>query len=379
MNDDTRCLMSLCRAGLMKRTPPPPPEHADAKHVIALAKKHKVSALTAQALLESGLFPKEAERAARAALDTARYVEAVQCFETAELTRRFSAAGIDYCLLKGWHWRMLYPAPYDRDMGDVDILVRLSDWTGARNAADACGFDRSENQEIDLHTVLYKGDVKVELHRSLLSSHGRYEGRDKNVWDTLVPGAAPHEWRLSPTDDYLYFFLHAEKHTASYGFELRTLTDIYALRVFGQKIDRARFEREAKRLGLLGYAENLEALSSAWMAGKALTGEQEETLDYLMSLETLTNDEKTYRAARRWLALNLTPAGLWRRLIVPRDQLLSRCEEAKTKKEAMWRCLMRAKKTYRMYLGEFFVFRKRIPKERRQALARAARRLYRGI
>ena len=136
--------------------------------------------------------------------------------------------------------------------------------------------------------------------------------------------------------------------------------------------------REAKRLGLLGYAENLEALSSAWMAGKALTGEQEETLDYLMSLETLTNDEKTYRAARRWLALNLTPAGLWRRLIVPREQLLSRCEEAKTKKEAIWRCLIRAKQTYRMYLGEFFVFRKRIPKKRRQALARAARRLYRG-
>lgn len=376
MNEETRAMLDLCRASFLGQASPPLKAGVDYLAVINLAQKNMVASLVVRALLQSNALPERVRCAAKACLDTARYFEAVQYFECAELMRRFSEQGIDYCPLKGWYWRALYPTAYDREMHDVDVLVRLPCWMDACRAACEQGFERDDEGEIDTHSVLYKGDVKLEMHRTLFSSHGLNEGGDRKIFETLMPGSAPHEWRMTPTEDYLYFFLHTEKHIASYGFDLRMLTDLYALNVQGPKIDRARFEREAKRLRINRLARNLEALALDWMAGKALAPARMRALDFLLGLDDLTETEQNYRTARRWLRLNMTLPGLFRRLFVPRALLYTRFEGAASQAEAERANRLRAKKAYRYYLGKYFSGVRRLPAARRRALNRAARALY---
>lgn len=374
MTAEEAYLLSLCRAGYLRAAPPDPPAGLNWADVFDIANKHKVCPLAADGTLllpETALAQADREIALQYQA-LARISELEQYIETTAYTKLLEEAGVDYCLLKGWHWRALYPFAYLRSMCDVDILIRLKDWHAACEAARTLGY--VQTMDIDLHAVYCKGEMKLELHRGVLSSRNAHANLLRDIWPRLSRVGDSREWRMSPADEYLYFFLHAEKHVSCYLFTLRMFTDIVALQA-GIKADRAQFMREAERIGLRQYVENIEGLAEAWIEDRPLSPEQRQMNDYLMGLGWLNDAEFKYRNAAHWLRVNLTPLNAFRKFFLSNEEMRSR-HAGLAKRQALSANIREALHTYKTNLRAYRDGLKSIPARRRRELANGERRLY---
>ncbi|MDD3335905.1 MAG: nucleotidyltransferase family protein [Eubacteriales bacterium] len=366
MTAENRCLLALCRAGLLGEKPQCPAPDTDWSKVLHLADEHKVSAMVAEAVLRAeGVAPEILSQAKRS-INTAKYFEAVQYLLVKDAMEALAANGVDYCPLKGWRWRGQYPAPYLREMGDVDLLVRSQQWEKAVQTLLAMGFTKSESDEIYAHSVFYKSDVKLELHRTLASQNVLFVKRFLDIWPFLIKTDRPYEWRLSLEDEYLYFFYHTEKHISDHMFILRTLADIWILNTPRFRLDRQRFTLEARQVHLLGCTQNLEKLANTWLSGEAFTPRQEDMLDGLLNMCCLSVDERFYHTARHRLLVNLMPSAFFRSMF-PSRLLKQTWYQSLPGKPMYWRILRQTAAAYRRYVQDYFkAICQLSPNERRQ-------------
>jgi hypothetical protein len=156
-------------------------------HLMAVVRHERITGLLMSAILD-GTLPRtpeqgaEAAQAHRASMVTSLFLEAA-LVQTAELLEE---AGIEHRILKGSAVAHLdYPDPALRSFGDVDMLVRSSQFDDAVEALEAVGhrrkfpeprpgFDRRfgkgsclvspEGYEIDLHRTLAMGPYGVKIN-----------------------------------------------------------------------------------------------------------------------------------------------------------------------------------------------------------------------
>lgn len=76
--------------------------------------------------------------------------------QIASVFARFRQAGIEPILIKGWSIARFYPTDKPRQIGDIDLCVRGSDFSAARNLVKQTNFGRIE---IDLHKNFKHLDV----------------------------------------------------------------------------------------------------------------------------------------------------------------------------------------------------------------------------
>ncbi|MCA1842385.1 MAG: nucleotidyltransferase family protein [Actinobacteria bacterium] len=155
-------------------------------HLLATATNERITGLLVQAIVDGALpttpeQAEEAKRAHRASMATALALEAT----LVHTARLLEAAGVDYRVLKGPAVAHLdYPDPALRSFGDVDLLLRASQFDEAIEALAAVrlqrkfpeprsGFDRRfgkgscmvspDGDEIDLHRTLAMGPYGLAL------------------------------------------------------------------------------------------------------------------------------------------------------------------------------------------------------------------------
>lgn len=152
----------------------------------------------------------------------ARHVTTIaEDWQLAELNEKFSAAGIDWLILKGAALgRWLYADPAQRQSDDIDILVRYADLQRAAAIIEHAGYRRwwinqseAEWRDIDWHLVYRHertGYKILELHWELEEA-GR--GRLKTI-DEMFVGARiiVHNEKTYKGLSVIDAFLHAAFH-----------------------------------------------------------------------------------------------------------------------------------------------------------------------
>lgn len=137
----------------------------------------------------------------------------------------FDANNIDHIFLKGYELRKLYPKPWLRQMGDIDVLVREDDFEKASKLL-------SDNDFIFDHQIEYHSEFKfdnysIELHNKLVSNK-------ENLFDFFSnPFKAStkydkHSFKIDLHYNVTYLINHYIKHLKS-GAGIRELCDFYLL------------------------------------------------------------------------------------------------------------------------------------------------------
>jgi len=145
-----------------------------------------------------------------------------------EIDAAFSAAGIEYAVIKGAANRLLlYDNAAIRACHDLDFLVRREDRVRAAKAMVSAGFVAvPEARSIGRELVLARGDILVDLHWTLLR-----EGRLRNevTADMLSRRRKVGElWMLGAEDALFALLVHPAfaKHLAGWDMGLHRVMDI---------------------------------------------------------------------------------------------------------------------------------------------------------
>ena len=179
----------------------------------------------------------------------------------------FEEAGIDFLPLKGAILRGLYPAPWMRVSGDIDILVRRDELAKAEQVLvdKLCYTVTREGAHHD-HVNAPSG-FHVDLHFQLPEREEPAKPLLDGVWDRCVKAAGKdHEYRMDDDMFYLFHVFHAAAHFQMGGCGVRTVLDTWLLN-HRLEADKAKRRDLLRQAGLLKFAEALETVAEVWFSG----------------------------------------------------------------------------------------------------------------
>lgn len=233
-----------------------------------IAKKHDMAHAIGFVLEKEGLLPegKTAEKLAKRQF-AAVYRYENQKYELDRISEAFENNGIPYIPLKGSVIRALYPEPWLRSSGDIDILVKRADHERAKeiliSSLEYVDSGISTEHDVSLYS---QGGVHVELHFTL-------EGEDagtgkvlKSAWSFAKPcGGYKHV--LSPEFSVFYCAAHALTHFLMGGCGVRTLCDLYLMGRY-MEFDEAEVIKLCREAKIEKFYLELSALAEVWFGGK---------------------------------------------------------------------------------------------------------------
>ncbi len=326
MNDSARFFIAALAAGLNDTAAPALPLTASWEEIVRLAESTHLCGLLLRGLRGMEARPPQAEVARlQACADKAAYTEAVQHFETERVCTELAEAGVWFCLLKGEVLRALYPSPEMREMVDVDMLIPPAMRETAKAVMLRLGYRlQSEDTAHDAYTL--PPVMAMELHHRLLSEKSRYREAFAAPWTLMEPTDRPMEYRLPPTQEYLFLLLHMEKHLREAGVGVRDILDLLLYqRRYQETIDRGAVEKRLKTLGLLDLEQRLAALAKVWFEGDPVTPTLERIGDFVLESGvhgTIRQSVKqNYLTVRCGGAANTRAQYLLRRLFPPKEEL----------------------------------------------------------
>jgi len=153
------------------------------------------------------------------------YKDTQQSSHMAKISYLFNHAGIDHIYLKGSHLKHLYPKTYMRAMGDIDLIVRISDFEKAIDILKQNDYKLIE-AITHHHSFIFEDHMDIELHQSLSSD---FDDSRKAFLDTLWDHTTrinQHQYQLTPEFEYTYLLLHLLRHLKQTGIGLRSLIDL---------------------------------------------------------------------------------------------------------------------------------------------------------
>ena len=183
---------------------------------------------------------------------------------SAELVSMFQIDGFDCCVLKGQGNAMMYPNPYARSSGDIDLQVK-----GGRNMVVQYVKKRFPHTKTAYQHVDYPvfKNVSVEVHYlPVYLNNPLYNRRLKKWFDDHCDDIYGHEVDLPdnagritvPSLRFNVFFqmAHMMHHLLDEGIGLRHMIDYYFLlrKVYEERISLDGMTDELNRLGLRKFA-----------------------------------------------------------------------------------------------------------------------------
>ena len=272
----------------------------DLQALYQAADRHLLTGVTAMALESAGVRDEAFNQAKGKAI---RKVAALEV-ERAAVLAGLEEAGIWYLPLKGTVLKDLYPALGMRQMADIDILYDAARTKEVRSIMEGLGF-LAEPFGRGRHDHYYKQPVcNFELHRALFSL--AHDEKLYAYYRDPRPRMVKDEdnafgYHFSPEDFYIYMIAHEYRHYSGGGTGLRSLLDTYVYWTrLGETLDRSCLDRELDKLGLRDFEEQNRSLALHLFGGEALTGQEQEMLDYVTfsgTYGTMQNRVKNRMAA----------------------------------------------------------------------------------
>lgn len=276
--ENSEYLLTVLRAVINGRTAPPPPEGVDLKEVYELADAHRLAPMAYHGLYLAGLDG-EGLAPFRAAHRSEVKLSALLGSEFRRIADKLESAGIEYCPLKGYFTRELYPDPAMRTMSDIDIMIHAEDSERIREIMDGMGYGCLRYM-LDDDDKYKRPGLLVEFHRALDSDGLGDPSYYRDPWRLTEP-AGGHMRRLRVSDAYLYTAAHALKHFMSSGTGLRSLLDI-CLYMTKAPIDREYVDEAAKEMGMSRFLRSMEKAAAAAFCGAEADADTREILDFMI-------------------------------------------------------------------------------------------------
>ena len=278
ISQNSKYLLSVISAVLEERQAPPPPDGVDFSMLFTAANAHLLAPMVYHGIYSLGL----GEDLLAPFLEAHRANVRRSIMQETQAARVFAALeehGVDYCPLKGWFTRGLYPEPSMRVMSDVDILIRPASRPESRRIMEELGYsciryDITSDDKYKLAGLL------TEFHIGL-DSYGMIEDKHYSEPFSLAVNTEGHAFRLIPEEEYFYTIVHALKHFMNSGVGIRVLIDIF-LYITKGGIDRNKVRRLAEEAGILRFLECLEKTALAAFGHAEFDEDSAEILKFML-------------------------------------------------------------------------------------------------
>lgn len=265
MTNTAEYIIALIRALIQEQPIPPIPEGVSLRELYDFSRSHSIEALIYRALyplLSHSADPVWKQWENRASQLLAQSIVQLQARD--DLIHMLTQAGMDVLPVKGCWLKELYPDLGDRQMSDLDMLIRPEDASAAERLLLTRGYQK---EEVSYHhtTYIQPPYLALELHTSLLPDIDEHRSYYEDVWEKAVPSdGIPRLYRLKPEDEYLFYLVHLSKHLSEGGSGIRSILDncIY-FRCF-PNMDGDYLGKELETLGLSELAWQVQELSCCW-------------------------------------------------------------------------------------------------------------------
>lgn len=180
-----------------------------------------------------------------------------------KISGKFEEAGFRNCILKGQGLALLYPEPYSRTPGDIDIWL-----DGGRKRVFGYAKRIFPNETVRYHHIDFPvfNDVPVEVHFVPSYSRCPWHNVRMRCWfrrmsaeqyshTVCLPGEAGHIPIPTTAFNRVYLLSHIYRHLFSEGIGLRQLADYYLVLCQGISAEEENSDQcLLRRLGLLKFA-----------------------------------------------------------------------------------------------------------------------------
>ena len=237
------------------------PEHW--QNLLSLSRRHDLAHFVGHFLSNCS----EEERSGTAFEDFYRsYLSALYRYEDAErqskdISALLGANAIPHVFLKGATIGALYPLPWMRTSGDIDLLVREEDTARAVDILTKSGYTAGEvsGHHITLHG---KGTAHLELHFNVLEGDARADAVLARAWEYAAPCAEnPYLFAFTPAFLRFHAFAHTAYHFLHGGCGIRAVLDLYLLmRAPREDAEKERLQALLDEGGLALFADRITAL-----------------------------------------------------------------------------------------------------------------------
>ncbi len=183
-----------------------------------------------------------------------------------ELTSLFNANSIDHFYIKGSVLSRIYPDSTLRTRGDIDVLVRESDYKRAAKILEEN--DYHFEGECNHHKGFMKNNLEVELHRTVCDDNDSFSSYFKDIFNHATK-VSDSLYELEPSIHYIYLIYHLNRHLKS-GEGLRSFIDFYYMDS-KYNLDYDFIEGELEKLGFTKLYHSICAAIYA-ITGKKLRG-----------------------------------------------------------------------------------------------------------
>lgn len=235
--------------------------------MLILSRNHNIAQLVAAGLLNSGIIENSPQKGLYLnEIYSAVYSQEKMSETFREIYAAFDREKIVYIPLKGAVVRDLYPEPWMRVSGDVDILVKKKDRQSAISTIlKLDGYELKKESTYDVSFVSPNGTL-VELHHKLFANK-KLAKKMPDIWATAKPdGDSGFRYRLDDDIFCYYHFLHMAKHFENGGCGIRPFID---LRLIEQSynLNSKKFENLLEKNGLAVFSCYIRRLCAVWFDG----------------------------------------------------------------------------------------------------------------
>lgn len=142
-----------------------------------------------------------------------------------DLDRLFNQHQIKYIFLKGAHLKQVYPEPYMRSMGDIDILIEEDKLETVKSLLKSNSYHLTSMSEAH-DTYKHDNGLEIEIHPKLTRAIGAsFDQFFESYWEHAECVSASR-YEFKPEFELVYLLIHMVKHFHSSGVGLRSILDI---------------------------------------------------------------------------------------------------------------------------------------------------------
>lgn len=236
--------------------------------MLILSRNHNVAQLVASALLNCGVIENSPQKGLYLnEIYSAVYSQEKMNETYREICETLDRAKIGYIPLKGAVVRGLYPQPWMRVSGDIDILVKEKDRQHAVSAIlNVGGYELKKESAYDVSLVSPNGTL-IELHHKLFADK-KYAKKIPDVWKSAEHnGESGYRYKLSDGIFCYYHILHMAKHFEHGGCGIRSFIDLRLIER-SYNLDCDEVKELLEKSGLSVFAYYARRLCAVWFDGQ---------------------------------------------------------------------------------------------------------------
>lgn len=243
------------------------PNDIDFKELYKFAENHGVENIIYIGLSELNInVPDDIMNLFSEAHEMQIMIEATQALELEEIEEGFEKNNFDYVVFKGSQLKYLYPMPDYRKSGDIDILVRLNEFSDVCDFMQQNGYSRmKEFETYEVHEGFEKQPyIEVEIHRQMVKESNRAYKFCLKAWDNVHRIVnTQHRYEFDNEFMYAYLLAHLCNHIVGGGAGIRMLMDFHIVRK-SMKFDEKKLDRFIEEANLKELNSMVIKLIDKW-------------------------------------------------------------------------------------------------------------------